>query len=90
MRGLSIGTLMRHGGRFTTKIYHDLGRRKGLGEVCSPIDSHVDRTFLIEVFFISASGTFLKRGIMNHFNQNSARILASRKECYAQKNRSPQ
>ena len=52
--------------------------------MCSSIDSHVDRTFLIEVFFISASGTFLNRGIMNYFNQNSARILASRKECYAQ------
>jgi len=61
-----------------------LERWKRLGEVCSSIDSHVDRTFLIEVFFISASGTFLNRGIMNYFNQNSARILASRKECYAQ------
>jgi hypothetical protein len=37
-----------------------LERWKRLGEVCSSIDSHVDRTFLIEVFFISASRDFLK------------------------------
>src|SRR6516165_852284 len=62
---------------------HPLGARR-LGEVCSSIDSHVDRTFLIEVFFTFAARKFLNRGIMNYFNQNSARILASRKECYAQ------
>jgi hypothetical protein len=65
-------------------------RWKRLGEVCSSTDSHVDRTFLIEVFFISAYRNFLKRCIMNNVNQNSERLLASRKECYAQKNRSPQ
>jgi hypothetical protein len=31
-----------------------------LGEVCCDVDSHVDRTFLIEVFFISAAQKLLR------------------------------
>ena len=31
-----------------------------------------------------------KRRIMNNFTGNPAQMLASRKECYAQKDRSPQ
>ena len=49
----------------------------------------VDRTLLIEVFF-ALPGGFFERYIMNNFRRNSARILASQKECYAQKNRSSQ
>jgi hypothetical protein len=64
--------------------------REEFGEVCCAIDSHVDRTFLIEVFLVPLRGSFFERGIMNKFRQNSARILASRKECYGQKNRSAQ
>src|SRR5258706_14704687 len=66
------------------------GAREEFGEVCCAIDSHVDRTFLIEVFLLSAAQKFLRAGIMNKFRRNSARILASRKECYDQKNRSAQ
>ena len=62
--------------------------REELGEVCCAIDSHVDRTFRIEVFLLPRS--FFERSIMNNFRRNSARLLASRKECYGQKNRSAQ
>jgi hypothetical protein len=44
-----------------------LERWKRLGEVCSSIDSHVDRTFLIEVFFSPLPRIFLKRCIVNNF-----------------------
>jgi hypothetical protein len=61
-----------------------------LAEVCCAIDSHVDRTFLIAVSLISAARSFFGRRIMSNLRRNSARILASQKECYAQKNRSTQ
>ena len=50
----------------------------------------VDRTFLIEVFLVPALRSFFERCIMTNFRRNSARILASQKERYAQKNRSTQ
>ncbi len=34
--------------------------REEFGEVCSVIDSHVDRTFLIEVFLVSAAQKILR------------------------------
>src|SRR6266566_5103213 len=34
--------------------------REEPGEVCCAIDSHVDRTFLIEVFLVSAAGQVLR------------------------------
>jgi hypothetical protein len=36
------------------------GAREELGEVCCAIDSHVDRSFLIEVFLTSAARKFLR------------------------------
>src|SRR6266436_2116143 len=69
------------------------GRCKSLGEACcgiDGIDSHIDRTPLIEVLSIPAAQGFFERRIMNKLRRSSARILASRKDCYAQKNRSPQ
>src|SRR5215472_3321206 len=52
--------------------------------------SHVDGTFLIEYSSSPLPGRFFKRRIMNNFTGNPAQMLASRKECYAQKDRSPQ
>jgi hypothetical protein len=46
-------------------------------------DSEVDRTFLIEVFLVSDAQKLFERRMTNNFRRNSARILASRKECYA-------
>src|SRR5215472_18045564 len=51
---------------------------------------HVDGTFLIEYSSSPLPGRFFKRRIMNNFTGNPAQMLASRKECYAQKDRSPQ
>ena len=36
------------------------GAREEFGEVCCAIDSHVDRTFLIEVFLVSGAQKFLR------------------------------
>jgi len=41
--------------RWLVFISIPLGRGKSLGEVCCAIESHVDRTFLIEVSSISAA-----------------------------------
>jgi hypothetical protein len=52
--------------------------------------SHVDGTLLIEYSSSPLPGSFFKGRIMNNFTGNPAQMLASRKECYAQKDRSPQ
>ena len=51
---------------------------------------HVDGTLLIEYSSSPLPGGFFKRRIMNNFMENPAQMLTSRKECYAQKDRSPQ
>jgi hypothetical protein len=51
--------------------------REELGEVCCAIDSHVDRTFIIEVLFISTAQKFLRA--VHHepkFSSNTRRVAA--------------
>ena len=43
-----------------------------LGEVCCSIDSHVDRRFLIEVFFISAARKFLQAATHEQLQRKSS------------------
>jgi hypothetical protein len=54
---------------------------------CALLSTHtLTGLFLLKYSSSPLPGTSPKRCIMNNFNQNSAQILASRKECYAQKN----
>jgi len=46
--------------------------------------------FLLKYSSSPLPSSFFERCIMNNVRRNSARMLASRKECHAQTNRSPQ
>jgi hypothetical protein len=54
--------------------------RQQLGKVHRVIHSHIDRTFLMEVFLLSAAQKFVRTCIMNNFSRNLARILAPQEE----------
>jgi hypothetical protein len=53
-------------------------------------NSQVDRTFLIGVLFVFMAQWLFVRCVSCRFQRNSARILASSKECHGQENRSAQ
>jgi len=69
-----VGVKPYYGGRLTQCDLREArfgATSKRLGEVCCAFDSHVDRTFLIEVFSISADQKFLRAV---HHETNSAEI----------------
>jgi hypothetical protein len=66
---------------------HPLGAGKSSARCAVPSTRTLTERFSLKYSSSPLHRSFFERCIMN---QNSARILASRKECYAQKNRSPE
>jgi len=66
---------------------HPLGAGKSSARCAVPSTRTLTERFSLKYSSSPLHRSFFERCIMN---QNSARILASRKECYARKNRSPE
>jgi len=67
-----------------------LGRRKSSARCAVPSTRTLTGHFSLKYSFSPLPRSFFERCSMKNFRRSSARILASRKECYAQKNRSAQ
>src|SRR5260370_1919369 len=83
-----------HSDRTTVMAGYSSASRAGRGKSSARCAVLSTRTltgrFSLKYYWFPLPRSFFERGIMNKFRRNSARILASRKECYGQKNRSAQ